>query len=78
MDGKSPILPRAEGGTVWLTQWEMDELFQTTKQSHSLHLKNLFTEGEIDPAATVNESLTVQTGDSRRLSRSLTLHATVV
>ena len=53
-------------------------MFQTTERSHSLPLKNLFAEGEINPAAIVNESLKVQTEDSRRLSRSLTLHATVV
>lgn len=73
-DGKSRIQLRAEGGTVWLTQLEMAELFSATRQNISLHLKNLFAEGELDPVATVKESLTVQTEGSRQVSRSLTLY----
>jgi len=59
-DGQSHIQLRAEGGTVWLSQLEMAELFNATKQNISLHLKNLFAEGELDPAATVKESLTTE------------------
>jgi len=73
-DGKSQIQLRADGQTVWLTQMEIAELFAATKQNISLHLKNLFAEGELDPAATVKESLTVQTEGSRQVSRSLTLY----
>ena len=69
-DGQSHIQLRAEGGTVWLSQLEMAELFNATKQNISLHLKNLFAEGELDPAATVKESLTVQTEGKRRVGRS--------
>ena len=46
-DGQSRIQVRLESGTVWLTQVLMAELFQTTKQNISLHLKNLFGEGEL-------------------------------
>jgi len=73
-DGKSQIQLRADGQTVWLTQMEMAELFNATKQNISLHLKNVFADGELDPAATVKESLTVQTEGSRQVSRSLTLY----
>ena len=73
-DGQSHIQLRAEGGTVWLSQLEMAELFNATKQNISLHLKNLFAEGELDPAATVKESLTVQSEGKRRVGRSLTLY----
>ncbi len=59
-DGKSQIQLRADSGTVWLTQLEMAELFDATKQTVSLHLKNLFKDGEWDAPATVKESLTVQ------------------
>ena len=59
-DGKSLIQLRADLGTVWLTQLDMVELFDATKQNISLHLKNLFGEGELDAAASVKESLTVQ------------------
>ena len=65
-DGRSQIKLRAEQQTVWLTQLEMAELFDATKQNISLHLKNVFQDGELDPAATVKESLTVQTEDARQ------------
>ena len=50
-----------EGQTVWLTQAEIAELFETTKQNVSLHAKNIFEDNELQPEATVKESLTVQT-----------------
>ena len=59
-DGRSQIKLRAQEQSVWLTQLEMAELFDATKQTISLHLKNVFEDGELDPAATVKESLTVQ------------------
>ncbi len=45
-DGKSRIQLRAEGGTVWLSQLEMAELFQTTKQNIAKHLKAIFADGK--------------------------------
>ena len=60
-DGQAQVQLQAGLGKVWLTQLEMAELFNATKQNISLHLKNIFEDGELDPAATVNESLTVQT-----------------
>jgi hypothetical protein len=50
----------------------MAELFDATKQNISLHLKNLFEEGELDLAATVKESLTVQIEGSREVHRPVT------
>jgi len=73
-DGKSQIKLRADLGTVWLTQLEMGELFDATKQNVSLHLKNLFADGELDPVATVKESLTVQTEGARQVQRPVTLY----
>jgi hypothetical protein len=67
-EGRSKIKLRAQEQTVWLTQLEMAELFDATKQNISLHLKNVFEDGELDPAATVKESLTVQTGINRLAS----------
>lgn len=49
---------RVEGDTVWLTQAQMVELFQTTKQNISLHTNNIFKEGELDAHSVVKESLT--------------------
>jgi hypothetical protein len=57
-DGKSQIQLRADLGTVWLTQLEMAELFDATKQNISLHLKNIIEEGELDANSVVKESLT--------------------
>jgi hypothetical protein len=73
-DGRSQIKLRNELGTVWLTQLEMAELFDATKQNISLHLKNIFEDGELDPAATVKESLTVQTEGTRKVQRPVTLY----
>lgn len=73
-DGRSLIKLRAKDQTVWLTQLEMAELFDATKQNISLHLKNLFEEGELDPAATVKDSLTVQIEGSREVQRSINLY----
>ena len=57
-DGKSQIKLRADQQTVWLTQLEMAELFDASKQNISLHLKNLFEDGELLQQSVVKESLT--------------------
>lgn len=57
-DGKSRIQLRADLGTVWLTQLEMAELFQTTKQNIAKHLKAIFTEQELGQDSVVNQRLT--------------------
>lgn len=49
---------RLENETVWLTQQQMTELFQTSKQNISLHVNNIFREGELDSNSVVKESLT--------------------
>jgi hypothetical protein len=73
-DGRSQIKLRAQEQTVWLTQLEMAELFDATKQNISLHLKHIFEDGELDPAATVKESLTVQIEGSRKVQRPVALY----
>ena len=73
-DGLTQVQLRTDLQTVWLTQAEMAELFATTKQNISLHLKNVFEEGELSPEATVKESLTVQTEGGREVRRPLTLY----
>ena len=57
-DGQSQINLRADQQTVWLTQMEMAELFDATKQNISLHLKNVLKDGELSEDAVVKESLT--------------------
>lgn len=73
-DGQAHVQLRADLGTVWLTQLEMAELFNASKQNISLHLKNIYQDGELDPAATVKESLSVQTEGTREVRRSVTLY----
>jgi len=70
-DGKLKIDVRFEGETVWLTQQQMAELFQTTKQNISLHIQNIYDEQELERDATVKESLTVQQEGSRSVRRKL-------
>ena len=63
-DGKLKIDVRFEGETVWLTQQHMAALFQTTKQNVSLHIRNIFSEGELREDSVVKESLTTA-GDGK-------------
>ena len=70
-DGKAKINLQYADGTVWLSQLEIAELFQTTKQNVSKHVKAIFLEGELEESATVNYKLTVQKEGNRRISRQL-------
>ena len=71
-DEEVRIEVRLEEDTVWLTQAQMVELFKSTKQNISLHVNNIFKEGELDRAATVKEYLTVQKEGSRNVQRKVT------
>lgn len=70
-DGKTQLDVKLENETVWLTQAQMTELFQTTKQNISLHINNIFKEGELDSKATVKEYLTVQHEGKRTVRRKV-------
>jgi len=70
-DGLTRVEVRFEGETVWLNQAQMVELFQTTKQNISLHIKNIFDENELQPEATVKDYLTVQTEGKREVQRAI-------
>lgn len=70
-DGQTKIDVRLENETVWLTQNQMAELFQTTKQNVSLHIKNIFEEGELSENSTVKDYLTVQQEGNRKVSRNI-------
>lgn len=56
-DGKQRIEVHLQDETVWLSQKLMAELFQTTPQNINMHLKNIFSEGEIVADAVIKESL---------------------
>jgi hypothetical protein len=57
-DGRMRIEVCLQEESVWLNQSAMAELFQSTKQNISLHLKNIFNEGELDEIRVVKEYLT--------------------
>ena len=70
-DGAVQIDVRVEDETVWLTQQQIAELFDTTKQNVNLHIQNIFNEEELLPEATVKKSLTVQKEGAREVRRQL-------
>ena len=69
-DGKANIKLYADNGTVWLTQAQMAELFNTTPQNITLHIKNIYSEGELLPEATCKDFLQVRTEGSRTIQRN--------
>lgn len=73
-DGRAKIELQVENGTVWLNQNEIAELFQTTKQNISKHIKAIFEDNELDEISTVNYQLTVQNEGNRRIKRELTYY----
>lgn len=70
-DGHNNVEVRVENESVWLTQSQMQLLFGQTKQNISLHINNIFKEQELERAATVKESLTVQKEGQRSVKRRL-------
>ena len=70
-DGQTQVDVHLENETVWLTQAQMVDLFQTTKQNVSLHVGNVFKEGELEEKSTVKEYLTVQKEGERKVSRKV-------
>ena len=74
-DGKEKIEVRLENDTVWLTQAAMTELFQTTKQNISLHLKNIFEEKELEKNSVVKEYLTTASDEKSYRVKSYNLEA---
>ena len=62
---------RIDDETVWLTQAQMVELFASTKQNISLHINNIFKEGELRQSTTVKEYLTVQQEGLRSVRRKV-------
>lgn len=65
---------RVEEETVWLSQQQMVELFQVTKQNVSLHISNIYKEGELEKNATVKEYLTVQIEGNRTIKRKVAFY----
>lgn len=59
-DGMTKIDAKLENETVWLSQQQMVDLYDTTKQNISSHIKNIFDEKELVENSTVKKFLTVQ------------------
>jgi hypothetical protein len=70
-DGGLNIRVRIDGRTVWLNQRLMAELYQVSIKTVNEHLKNIYTEGELDPEATIRNFRIVQTEGSRQVSRAV-------
>ena len=70
-DGQTKIDVKIEDETVWLTQAQMAELFDSSKQDVSYHINNIYEENELEENRTVKEFLTVQDEGSRRVSRKV-------
>ena len=68
-DGVTNLEVKMDYDTVWLTQAQMVELFQTTKQNVSLHVNNVYKECELEEKSTVKEYLTVQNEGKRSVRR---------
>lgn len=70
-DGTLDLQVRLDGRTVWLTQAGMAELYQTTPQNITLHIKAIYEEGELDEQATCKDYLQVRLEGARRVQRRL-------
>ena len=68
-DGQTQIDVRLENDTVWLTQAQMAELFQKTPQNITMHIRNAYSEGELEKEVTCKEYLQVHTEGKRTVKR---------
>lgn len=65
---------RLRGATVWLTQRQISELLETSTDNISLHINNIYGDGELSEGATAEESSVVQTEGSRKVTRKVKLY----
>jgi len=70
-DGGVSVQLRAEEGTVWLSQADMAELFQTTPQNITMLIKTIYKEGELSAMATCKQFLQVRREGTRQVKRQL-------
>lgn len=73
-DGSATFFLRAQDGTVWLSQMELAELFQTSIPNVNIHIKNVLEEGELQPEATIKEDLIVRLEGKRQVKRPVKLY----
>lgn len=70
-DGLAEFNLRAADGSIWLTQAEIADLFQISPQAVTQHLRAIYAEGELMPAATCKEDLQVRSEGGRTVRRAL-------
>jgi len=70
-EGVATLEVTLQDETLWLSQKQLAELFGVTKQNISLHIQNIFEEGELNPSSTVKNFLTVQQEGSRKVKREI-------
>ena len=70
-DGKPQIQARLQDEDMWLTQVQLAQVFQTTRQNIGQHIKNIYEEKELDPSATIKKFFIVQTKGDREVSEKL-------
>jgi hypothetical protein len=70
-DGLTRLECRFEEGTLWLTQAALAELFQTSVQNITIHLKSIYREGELTEESTCKQSLQVRAEGARQVQRQL-------
>ena len=63
-DGKPQIQARLQDENMWLTQVQLAQVFQTTRQNIGQHIKNIYEEKELDPSATIKKFFIVAEGSS--------------
>ena len=73
-DGLTQINVKFEDETVWLTQAQLVELYQTSKSNISEHIKHIFEEGELSEDSTVRNFRTVQIEGNREVTRNQTYY----
>ncbi len=73
-DQKTRIEVRLEGDTVWLTQAQMADLFQTSVPNVNMHIRNIYAERELSEMSTIKDSLIVQTEGSRNVRRQVAFY----
>ena len=70
-DGKPQIQARLQDENMWLTQVQLAQVFQTTRQNIGQHIKNIYEEKELNPSATIKKFFIVQTEGDREVSRTI-------
>jgi len=74
-DGKTRVEVRFEHENIWLSQKRIAELFSTTPQNITQHIKNIYSENEVNQASTCKDFLQVQPEGSREIQRMITMYS---